>query len=59
MEEKSKKNKKGKLNGRILSISLYVLVIALIALISFVGIYKKDMNTMKNALPKYALEQGI
>ena len=32
---------------------LSVLVIVLIALVSFGGVYKKDKNVMKNRLPDY------
>ena len=38
---------------------LTVIIIILLALISFVGIYTTDMNTMKNIIPEYKLGMDL
>ena len=56
MDKKLKNEKK---NGRPLIISLYVIIIILISLISFVGIYIQNGNRMENILPEYILGTDI
>ena len=53
--ETNKKSVKQIKNGDKLKISLYVLVVLLLALISFGGIYVQKTNKMKNKLPEYIL----
>lgn len=59
--KKTKKVKDGKnINmKRTLSILLYVLIIVLISLVSFVGIYVKNTNKMSNIVPEYILGTDI
>lgn len=56
---KKKDKKQDKNMKRLLTVSLYVLVIVLISLISFVGIYVKKTNKMDNVLPDYILGTDI
>lgn len=58
LDKKSKGSKKV-ISGRFLGISLYVIVIILISLISFVGIYARSGNKMTNILPEYILGTDI
>lgn len=44
---------------RLLTVSLYVLIIVLVSLISFAGIYVKKANKMANVLPDYILGTDI
>ena len=51
MKKAKQNNKTLKLLGKISTI----VIILLLSLISFVGIYVKDKNTMKNVIPEYKL----
>lgn len=58
-ESNKKAEKKSKLKIRTLEMILYVVLIILVSLISFVGIYVKDKNKMSNQLPEYILGSDI
>lgn len=50
-----KKKKQNKISLKILGRILTITIIILLAVISFVGIYKTDKNKMKNVIPDYEL----
>ncbi|MGN1326746.1 MAG: hypothetical protein ACI4VQ_01500 [Clostridia bacterium] len=54
-----KKAKYEKLSLKLIGKILTVIVIILLSLISFVGIYTQDKNSMKNIVPKYELGMDI
>lgn len=54
-----KTTKQNKETIKLLVKILTVIIIILLALISFVGIYTTDMNTMKNIIPEYKLGMDL
>ena len=54
-DQQKVKNSKTKKHERVLALTLYALVLILITAISFVGIYSKNLNSVKNLLPDYKL----
>ena len=50
--------KKETLNNMLVKI-IAILVIILICLVSFCGIYKRDLNNWKNILPKFVLSKEL
>ena len=58
-ENKLKTTKPNKETIKLLVKILTVIIIILLALISFVGIYTTDMNTMKNIIPEYKLGMDL
>ena len=56
-ENKLKKAKQNNKTLKLLGKISVVVIILLLSLISFAGIYVKDKNAMKNVIPEYKLEQ--
>ena len=58
-ENKLKTTKQSKGSIKLLGNILTVIIIILLALVSFVGIYVTDKNSMKNVIPEYQLGMDI
>lgn len=60
MEEKKLKiTKQGKESIKLLGNILTVIIIILLSVVSFVGIYVIDKNSMKNIIPEYKLGMDL